>query len=103
MLRKAPSSPMGAAERSSAIAPGRDDRDRADVHHAPPLFASAGAGPAAMIAPVSACHELPIRGPFSLRAAAEFGFGPTEGRAAPFDGCMRLAFPLDGGMGYAGA
>ena len=38
-----------------------------------------------------------------MRAAAEFGFGPTEGRTAVFDGTMRLAFPLDGGEGYAGA
>ncbi len=42
------------------------------------------------------------RGPFSLRAAAEFGFGPNEGRPPPFDGAMRLAFALDGGRGYAG-
>ena len=41
-------------------------------------------------------------GGFSLRAAAGFGFGPTEGRPPPFDGCMRLAFALDGGSGYAG-
>jgi hypothetical protein len=43
------------------------------------------------------------RGPFSLRAAAEFGFGPNEGRLAAFDGAMRLAFPLDGGRGHVGA
>ncbi len=43
------------------------------------------------------------RGPFSLRAAAEFGFGPTQGRAPEFDGVMRLAFPIDGGDGHAGA
>jgi len=43
------------------------------------------------------------RGPFSLRAAAEFGFGPNEGRLSAFDGAMRLAFPLDGGRGYVGA
>ena len=42
------------------------------------------------------------RGPFSLRAAAQFGFGPTEGNAPAFDGVMRLAFPIDGGAGYAG-
>ena len=47
--------------------------------------------------------SLTPRGPFSLRAAAEFGFGPNEGRAPTFDGAMRLAFPLDGGRGYAGA
>jgi DNA-3-methyladenine glycosylase II len=42
------------------------------------------------------------RGPFSLRAAAQFAFGPTEGHAPAFDGVMRLAFPIDGGDGYAG-
>lgn len=39
-------------------------------------------------------------GEFSLRAAAEFGFGPNAG-VERFDGAMRLAFALDGG-GYAG-
>ncbi len=48
-------------------------------------------------------YELPSRGPFSLRAAAEFGFGPNEGRPPAFDGAMRLAFAVDGGSGYAGA
>ena len=43
------------------------------------------------------------RGPFSLKAAAEFGFGPTEGRIPAFDGVMRLAFAVDGGVGYAAA
>jgi DNA-3-methyladenine glycosylase II len=47
--------------------------------------------------------ELSPRGSFSLKAAAEFGFGPNEGRAPSFDGAMRLAFPVDGGRGYAGA
>jgi DNA-3-methyladenine glycosylase II len=42
------------------------------------------------------------RGPFSLKAAAEFGFGPNEGRPPPFDGAMRLAFAIDGGTGYSG-
>lgn len=42
-------------------------------------------------------------GPFSLEAAATFGFGPTEGQPLRFDGAMRLAFPVDGGSGYAGA
>jgi DNA-3-methyladenine glycosylase II len=51
----------------------------------------------------SAIHEIPVTGQFSLRAAAEFGFGPDEGRAAVFDGAMRLAFALDSGTGYAGA
>ena len=46
---------------------------------------------------------LTFRGSFSLPAAAEFGFGPNEGRRRPFDGAMRLAFPVDGGQGYAGA
>ncbi len=43
------------------------------------------------------------RGPFSLAAAAQFGFGPTEGRTPAFDGVMRLAFAVDGGAGYAAA
>jgi DNA-3-methyladenine glycosylase II len=47
--------------------------------------------------------ELVPRGPFSLQAAAEFGFGPTAGAAPAFDGAMRLAFAVDGGQGYAGA
>lgn len=47
--------------------------------------------------------ELPTRGLFSLKAAAEFGFGPNQGRPLAFDGTMRLAFPVDGGRGYAGA
>src|ERR1700722_20216780 len=47
--------------------------------------------------------ELPTRGLFSLKAAAEFGFGPNQGRPPAFDGAMRLAFPVDGGRGYAGA
>jgi DNA-3-methyladenine glycosylase II len=47
--------------------------------------------------------EIVPRGPFSLRAAAEFGFGPNQGRTPRFDGVMRLAFPLDGGRGYVGA
>jgi DNA-3-methyladenine glycosylase II len=47
--------------------------------------------------------ELVPRGPFSLEAASRFGFGPTAGRAPAFDGKMTLAFPLDGGAGYAGA
>jgi DNA-3-methyladenine glycosylase II len=47
--------------------------------------------------------QLPPRGPFSLEAAAGFGFGPDEGNPPAFDGAMRLAFPVDGGRGYAGA
>jgi DNA-3-methyladenine glycosylase II len=48
-------------------------------------------------------REIGTRGPFSLRSAAEFGFGPNRGKPPPFDGAMRLAFPMDGGSGYAGA
>jgi DNA-3-methyladenine glycosylase II len=47
--------------------------------------------------------ELTPQGPFSLAAAAGFGFGPTEGRAPAWDGALRLAFPVDGGRGHAGA
>jgi DNA-3-methyladenine glycosylase II len=47
--------------------------------------------------------EIVPSGPFSLRAATEFGFGPNAGRAPAFDGAMRLAFAIDGGTGYAGA
>lgn len=48
-------------------------------------------------------RQLDVSGQFSLRAAAEFGFGPNEGRPPRFDGAMRLSFPIDGGRGYAGA
>jgi DNA-3-methyladenine glycosylase II len=51
---------------------------------------------------VSASLTIEPRGPFSLRAAAEFGFGPNAGRPPAFDGAMRLAFGIDGGAGYAG-
>jgi DNA-3-methyladenine glycosylase II len=47
--------------------------------------------------------DLTPQGPFSLEAAAGFGFGPTEGRAPAWDGTLRLAFPVDGGRGHAGA
>jgi DNA-3-methyladenine glycosylase II len=47
--------------------------------------------------------EITPQGPFSLEAAAGFGFGPTEGRAPEWTGVMRLAFPVDGGHGHAGA
>ncbi|MGI8863606.1 MAG: DNA-3-methyladenine glycosylase family protein [Solirubrobacteraceae bacterium] len=46
--------------------------------------------------------SLTPRGRFSLKAAAEFGFGPNAGRPPGFDGAMRLAFAVDGGHGYAG-
>jgi DNA-3-methyladenine glycosylase II len=51
---------------------------------------------------VSQSLTIEPRGPFSLRAAAEFGFGPNAGRPPAFDGAMRLAFAIDGGDGYAG-
>jgi DNA-3-methyladenine glycosylase II len=47
--------------------------------------------------------EIVPDGPFSLRAAAELGFGPDDGKRPAFDGAMRLAFAIDGGRGYAGA
>jgi len=47
--------------------------------------------------------QITPRGPFSLQAAAEFGFGPNSDRTLRYDGVMRLAFPVDGGRGYAGA
>jgi DNA-3-methyladenine glycosylase II len=47
--------------------------------------------------------ELRPRGAFSLEAAATFGFGPNAGGTPRFDGRMRIAFPVDGGCGYAGA
>lgn len=47
--------------------------------------------------------SLTFEGSFSLPGAAEFAFGPNEGRPRPFDGAMRFAFPVDGGQGYAGA
>jgi DNA-3-methyladenine glycosylase II len=51
----------------------------------------------------STTREIPVTGQFSLQAAAEFGFGPDEGRSVAFDGALRLAFPLNPGAGYAGA
>ena len=53
--------------------------------------------------PIALQREIVPRGPFSLRAAAAFGFGPTAAQSAALDGTMRLAFPVDGGVGYAGA
>ena len=38
---------------------------------------------------------LPVDGPFSLAAAASFGFGPNTGRPAPDANLMRLAFVAD--------
>lgn len=48
-------------------------------------------------------REIVPDGPFTLRGAAEFGFGPTERRAPAYDGAMRMAFAVDGGRGHAGA
>lgn len=42
------------------------------------------------------------RGPFSLAAAAGFGFGPNEGHPPVFDDVLRYAFPVDDGGGTAG-
>ena len=48
--------------------------------------------------------HLPVDGPFSLAAAAEFGFGPNTGRPDPADGAlMRLAFVTDDLRHQAGA
>jgi DNA-3-methyladenine glycosylase II len=52
---------------------------------------------------VDVALQLTPQGPFSLEAAASFGFGPTEGGTPAWDGIMRLAFPVDGGRGHAGA
>lgn len=41
-------------------------------------------------------------GPFSLSAAASFGFGPNMGRPKPDGDLMRLAFALDGYTEHAG-
>jgi DNA-3-methyladenine glycosylase II len=39
--------------------------------------------------------RMAVDGPFSLDAAASFGFGPGTGRPYPDDGVMRLAFVAD--------
>jgi DNA-3-methyladenine glycosylase II len=39
--------------------------------------------------------QMIVDGPFSLQAAASFGFGPNSGRADAADGLMRLAFVAD--------
>lgn len=39
--------------------------------------------------------RMPVDGPFSLAAAAAFGFGPNTGRPEPADRLMRLAFVAD--------
>src|SRR5215472_17550012 len=45
---------------------------------------------------------LPVDGPFSLGAAASFGFGPNSGRPSP-DSLMRLAFVADDLRCHVGA
>jgi len=45
---------------------------------------------------------LPVDGPFSLGAAASFGFGPNSGRPSP-DSLMRLAFVADDLRHHVGA
>lgn len=44
-----------------------------------------------------------VEGPFSLAAAASFGFGPGTGRPYPTDGVMRLAFVADDLSRHVGA
>jgi DNA-3-methyladenine glycosylase II len=41
------------------------------------------------------CLRLAVEGPFSLAAAAAFGFGPNTGRPGPDGPLMRLAFVTD--------
>jgi len=43
-----------------------------------------------------------VDGPFSLSAAASFGFGPNAGRPYPDADVMRLAFVADDLDSYAG-
>jgi DNA-3-methyladenine glycosylase II len=43
---------------------------------------------------ITASFTISPRGPFSLAEAATFGFGQRDGRG--WDGCLRLAFCLDG-------
>lgn len=53
----------------------------------------------------TAAPKAPLRivpdGPFSLAAAANFGFGPNSGRPTYGDAQMRLAFPTDDFQHYA--
>jgi DNA-3-methyladenine glycosylase II len=56
---------------------------------------------AAMDAERPGRFEIVPRGPFSLRAAAGFGFGGSIG-APDWDGAMRLAFAVDGFSAHAG-
>ena len=47
--------------------------------------------------------RMAVDGPFSLAAAASFGFGPGTGRPYPADGVMRLAFVGDDLSQHIGA
>lgn len=47
--------------------------------------------------------RITVDGPFSLSAAASFGFGPNEGHPHPDAGVMRLAFVADDLDSYAAA
>jgi DNA-3-methyladenine glycosylase II len=47
--------------------------------------------------------RMAVEGPFSLAAAASFGFGPGTGRPYPTDGVMRLAFVADDLSRHVGA
>jgi DNA-3-methyladenine glycosylase II len=48
-------------------------------------------------------RQLAVDGPFSLAAAARFGFGPTSGRPEPGESLLRLAFTADDLASHAGA
>ncbi len=48
-------------------------------------------------------RRLAVDGPFSLAAAARFGFGPTSGRPEPGESLLRLAFTADDLVSQAGA
>jgi DNA-3-methyladenine glycosylase II len=58
--------------------------------------------PAPRLGGVSERFILTPRGPFSLRAATRFGFGPYTERTQSSGEAMRLAFPVDGCAGHAG-
>jgi hypothetical protein len=49
------------------------------------------------------CVRSCVGGPFSLAAAAAFGFGPNTGRPRPDEQLMRLAFVTDDMEHQAGA
>jgi 3-methyladenine DNA glycosylase/8-oxoguanine DNA glycosylase len=53
--------------------------------------------------PEPQCLRATVDGPFSLDAAAAFGFGPNTGRPRPGEHLMRLAFVTDDMEHQAGA